>query len=123
MDHRSAASRADSSRRRIGPHRTRHPPPDQTKRMRTSLSTWSTASRAASGYTAEVTIGKGESTMEVANMLDAKKIIVNKYSFYLRAKLTKQNILPGTYKVSSDMDYDRIFKVITTPTKGTENKK
>ena len=76
-----------------------------------------------SGYTAEVTIGKGESTMEVANMLDAKKIIVNKYSFYLRAKLTKQNILPGTYKVSSDMDYDRIFKVITTPIKGTENKK
>ena len=76
-----------------------------------------------SGYTAEVTIGKGESTMEVANMLDAKKIIVNKYSFYLRAKLTKQNILPGTYKVSSDMDYDLIFKVITTPTKGTENKK
>ena len=76
-----------------------------------------------SGYTAEVTIGKGESTMEVANMLDAKKIIVNKYSFYLRAKLTKQNILPGTYKVSSDMDYDQIFKVITTPTKSTENKK
>ena len=75
------------------------------------------------GYTVDVTIGKGESTMEVANMLDAKKIIVNKYSFYLRAKLTKQNILPGTYKVSSDMDYDRIFKVITTPTKGTENKK
>ena len=76
-----------------------------------------------SGYTAEVTIGKGESTMEVANMLDAKKIIVNKYSFYLRAKLTKQNILPGAYKVSSDMDYDQIFKVITTPTKSTENKK
>lgn len=76
-----------------------------------------------SGYTAEVTIGKGESTMEVANMLDAKKIIVNKHSFYLRAKLTKQNILPGTYKVSSDMDYDQIFKVITTPTKSTENKK
>lgn len=76
-----------------------------------------------SGYTAEVTIGKGESTMEVANILDAKKVIINKYSFYLRAKLTKQNILPGTYKVSSDMDYDQIFKVITTPTKSTENKK
>ena len=75
------------------------------------------------GYTVDVTIGKGESTMEVANMLDAKKIIVNKHSFYLRAKLTKQNILPGTYKVSSDMDYDQIFKVITTPTKSTENKK
>ena len=76
-----------------------------------------------SGYTAKVTIGKGESTMEVAKILDAKKLIKNKYSFYLRARLTKQNILPGTYKVSSDMDYDQIFKVITTPTKSTENKK
>lgn len=76
-----------------------------------------------SGYAAEVTIGKGESTMEVAKILDTKKLIKNKYSFYLRAKLTKQNILPGTYKVSSDMDYDQIFKVITTPTKSTENKK
>ena len=76
-----------------------------------------------SGYTVKVTIGKGESTMEVAKILDAKKLIKNKYSFYLRARLTKQNILPGTYKVSSDMDYDQIFKVITTPTKSTENKK
>ena len=76
-----------------------------------------------SGYAAEVTIGKGESTMVVAKILDTKKLIKNKYSFYLRAKLTKQNILPGTYKVSSDMDYDQIFKVITTPTKSTENKK
>ena len=58
--------------------------------------------------------------MEVARFLDTKKIIANKYSFYLRAKLTKVNILPGKYKVSSDMDYDRIFKVITTPNKSTE---
>lgn len=71
-------------------------------------------------YTAEITISKGESTMEVARILDAKKIIANKYSFYLRAKLTKINILPGKYKVSSDMDYDRIFKTITTPNKSTE---
>ena len=34
--------------------------------------------------------------------------------------MTKQNILPGTYKISSDMDYDKIFKVITTPDKNTE---
>ena len=62
-------------------------------------------------YKTEITISKGESTMEVARFLDTKKIIANKYSFYLRAKLTK---------VSSDMDYDRIFKVITTPNKSTE---
>ena len=64
-----------------------------------------------SGYTTELVINKGESTMDIAKVLDAKKIIANKYSFYLRAKLTKQNILPGTYTVSSDMDYDAIFKV------------
>lgn len=73
-----------------------------------------------SGYTTELVINKGESTMDIAKVLDAKKIIANKYSFYLRAKLTKQNILPGTYTVSSDMDYDAIFKVITTPGKVTE---
>ena len=75
-----------------------------------------------SGYTTttELVINKGESTMDIAKVLDAKKIIANKYSFYLRAKLTKQNILPGTYTVSSDMDYDAIFKVITTPSKVTE---
>ena len=72
------------------------------------------------GYTVDVTIGKGESTMEVAKILDEKKVIAGRYSFYLRAKLTKQNILPGTYKISSDMDYDKIFKVITTPDKNTE---
>ena len=71
-------------------------------------------------YKTEITISKGESTMEVARFLDTKKIMANKYSFYLRAKLTKVNILPGKYKVSSDMDYDRIFKVITTPNKSTE---
>ena len=76
-----------------------------------------------SGYFTELTINKGESTMEVARLLEAKKVIPNKYSFYLRAKLTKLNILPGTYKVSSDMDYDQIFKVITTPNKSTEKKK
>ena len=70
-----------------------------------------------SGYTTELTINKGDSTMDVAKDLNEKKVIANRYSFYLRAKLTKQNILPGTYTVSSDMDYDEIFKVITTPGK------
>lgn len=75
-----------------------------------------------SGYMVDVTINKGESTMEIAQKLASKKLIANKYSFYLRAKLTKQNILPGTYKISSDMDYDQIFKIIITPNKTTEKK-
>ena len=75
------------------------------------------------GSTTEVIINKGDSTMEVSKKLEAVKVIPNKYSFYIRARLTKQNILPGTYKVSSDMDYDQIFKVLTTPAKDTEKKK
>ncbi len=73
------------------------------------------------GTSTEIIISKGDSTMKVAGDLESKGLIKNKYSFYVRAKLTKQNILHGTYKVSSDMDYDEIFKVITTPSRTTES--
>ena len=51
--------------------------------------------------------------MSVASKLELYKIIENKYSFYVRAKLTDENILPGVYVVRSDMNYDMIFDVIT----------
>ena len=66
------------------------------------------------GKTYELTIAEGESTMNVAAKLEQHGIIVNRFSFYLRAKLTKQNILPGTYTVNASMDYDAIFMVITS---------
>ncbi len=61
----------------------------------------------------QLVIEKDESTMSVASKLELYKIIENKYSFYVRAKLTDENILPGTYVVRSDMNYDMIFDVIT----------
>lgn len=61
----------------------------------------------------EITINKGDSTMRVAELLDRKKLILNKYSFYVRGKLTGQNILPGTYKLNNGMDYNEIFEIIT----------
>ena len=61
----------------------------------------------------QLVIEKDESTMSVASKLELYKIIDNKYSFYVRAKLTNEKILPGTYVVSSDMNYDMIFEVIT----------
>ena len=64
-------------------------------------------------------IEKDESTMSVASKLELYKIIDNKYAFYVRAKLTDENILPGTYVVKSDMNYDMIFEVITTENKQT----
>lgn len=60
-----------------------------------------------------IEIKKGDSTMALANVLEKKNIILNKYSFYFRAKLSKSNIQPGKYKLHSSMAYDEIFEVIT----------
>ena len=60
----------------------------------------------------ELTVSPGESTMRVAAKLEQNRIIVNRFSFFLRAKLMKKNILPGTYQVNASMDYDEIYAVI-----------
>lgn len=58
-------------------------------------------------------IKEGESTMDVASKLELVHAIKNKYSFYLKAKLQGDVIMPGTYELSSDMTYDEILSVIT----------
>ncbi|MDF2542147.1 MAG: hypothetical protein K0S47_1865 [Herbinix sp.] len=58
-------------------------------------------------------VKKGESTMDIANKLKLNKLIVNQYSFYLKAKLQKQVIMPGTYVLNSSMTYNEIFTIIT----------
>ncbi len=60
----------------------------------------------------ELTISEGESTMRVAAKLEQNRIIVNRFSFFLRARLMKKNILPGTYQVNASMDYDEIYAII-----------
>ncbi len=67
------------------------------------------------GRDIEIQISKGESTMNVASKLELNKIIVNKYSFYVKAKLLKHTIMPGTYALNTSMTYDEIFAVITEP--------
>lgn len=67
------------------------------------------------GRDIEIQISKGESTMNVATKLEINKIIVNKYSFYIKAKLKKHTIMPGTYTLNTSMTYDEIFSVITEP--------
>lgn len=65
------------------------------------------------GRNVKIQIKKGESTMNIASKLEINKVIVNKYSFALKVKLTKQLIKPGTYEVNSSMNYDEILAVIT----------
>ncbi|NLC19427.1 MAG: endolytic transglycosylase MltG [Clostridiales bacterium] len=60
-----------------------------------------------------VQIKEGESTMDVASKLELVHAIKNKYAFYLKAKLKKELIMPGTYELSTDMTYDEIMDIIT----------
>jgi UPF0755 protein len=67
------------------------------------------------GRDVEIQIKSGESTMNVSSKLELNRIIENKYSFYVKAKLKKHVIMPGTYTVNTSMTYDEIFSVITEP--------
>lgn len=71
---------------------------------------------AAPGRDVDIQIRKGESTMHVASKLELNKVIVNKYSFFIKAKLKKYNIMPGEFTLNTSMTYDEIFAIITVPT-------
>jgi len=45
----------------------------------------------------------GESSMDVASKLEINRVIENKYSFYMKTKLSSYVIMPGTYKINSSM--------------------
>lgn len=60
-----------------------------------------------------IKIKDGESSMSVASKLELNRVIVDKYSFYLKAKLLKKNIQQGTYTVNTSMNYDEILDIIT----------
>lgn len=69
-------------------------------------------------YEVKIEVKQGDSTMQLAKFLEEKKIILDQYSFYTRAKLSKSKILPGKYKLDSSMDYDEIFEILTKKEKG-----
>ncbi len=69
----------------------------------------------APGHDTTIEIDKGESTMNIASKLELNGVIVNKYSFFLKAKLKKYNLMPGTYNLNTSMTYDEIFDILTVP--------
>lgn len=85
----------------------------------------------APGHDTTIEIKKGESTMNIAGKLEVNGVIVNKYSFFLKAKLRNYNLMPGTYKLNTSMTYDEIFNILTVPssdektddTKGKDSQK
>ncbi len=77
----------------------------------------------APGTDVEFTISESESTMSIAKKLEYNKLVVNKYSFYIRAQLSASGegspILPGTYELNTSMNYDEILSVITDYSQNT----
>ena len=71
------------------------------------------AVEAAPGRDVKVTILKGESSMNIASKLESAKVVVDKYSFYVKLKLKEYNIMPGTYVLNTSMSYDEVLSVIT----------
>lgn len=79
----------------------------------------------APGTDVEFTINEGESTMSVASRMEYGKLVVNKYSFYIRVKLDTMDsgIMPGTYELNTSMSYGEILDKITDYSEGSGDKK
>ncbi len=68
-------------------------------------------------YSMSITIYDGESTLDIAKRLEGYDLILNKYSFVVKSRLDKVAIKPGTFILSSDMDYDEILDIISDTSK------
>jgi UPF0755 protein len=78
---------------------------------------------AAPGKDVKFQIKQGEATLDIAKKLERNKIILNKYSFFLRAKITitsETPLLPGTYTLNTSMTYTDIIYRLTGVTTGEE---
>ena len=65
------------------------------------------------GVNVEISIPEGTSTMELASKLEMNRLVVNRYSFYIKVKLMGYKILAGTYHLNTSMTYDDIINTIT----------
>ena len=72
------------------------------------------------GEEKEIFIEAGDSTRDVAKRLEREGIIVNELSFYVKVKINKYNIIPGTYKLNTNMNYAEILNIISVSTEKFE---
>lgn len=71
----------------------------------------------APGRDVTVTIEEGESSMEIAEDLAMNKLVINKYTFYLKVRLYEYKIKPGKFLLNTSMTYNEILNQITDLTK------
>lgn len=65
------------------------------------------------GMNVTLQITENDSEMNVASKLELNKVIPDKYSFYVKTKLSKAELQPGEFVVNTSMDYDEILEVLT----------
>ncbi|MBP5410618.1 MAG: endolytic transglycosylase MltG [Lachnospiraceae bacterium] len=73
------------------------------------------------GVEKDILIELGDSTRDVGKRLEREGIIVNELSFYIKVKINKLNIMPGTYKLRTDMNYNEILDIIAVSTETFED--
>lgn len=81
----------------------------------------------APGTDIEFVVNEDESVMSIASRLEYSKLIVNKYSFYIRAKLDESGngnyIRSGNYELNTSMSYREILLAISDNSSSDEGDK
>lgn len=69
-----------------------------------------------------VTIPKSPSAMEIAKVLEEAKLIENRYVFLVQLKLSEseEDIIPGTYILSTSMTPSKMIEVMCTQEQPSE---
>lgn len=68
------------------------------------------------GENKKVVIEKDATLKDITQLLNKKGLIVNEYTFYIRAKLSineKRPIIPGKYVLNSSQNYEEILDILT----------
>jgi Predicted periplasmic solute-binding protein len=73
------------------------------------------------GVEKDIMIELGDSTRDVGKRLEREGIIVNEFSFYIKVKINKLNIMPGIYKLRTDMNYNEILNIIAVSTEAFDD--
>ena len=66
------------------------------------------------GMNVPIQIYEDEPVLNVAAKLETSKVIYDKYSFYVKAKLNEIKFVPGSYIVNTSMDYDELLDLLST---------
>ena len=67
---------------------------------------------AKSTETKKIEIKPGENGLQIADKLYREDLIVNKYSFFIRLKLSQRMVQPQKYELSNNMTYIEILDKI-----------